>query len=309
MAAPPAEAPWTTDPEVDKYLSELPSGYRFRPTDGELVVDYLRNKILEVPMPLNRIRTFKIYDFHPFELYRMYGATPRENACYFFTTRKKKYPKGKRTARTAGEGFWKSTTGDLAVVVGDTTVGWKRSLVYHQGPASDSVKTDWLMQEYTLNYNSLPTPITKRAHDCVLSFISLVSFGLHQFASVLQYQFHNPSASSGHTDPINGGEFHEDSRQDSPFKGCMTPEVPRHDASIRRSEYREGLRHNTPNHLDLSHDSPCTRGGSYEGLKHDDIHANHGSEYNSFVIGGSLHIFSTSGIDNLLCIISTGLFF
>ncbi|RAL42543.1 hypothetical protein DM860_011161 [Cuscuta australis] len=115
--------------------------------------------------------------------------------------------------------------------------------------------------------------------------------------------------SSGHTDLINGGEFHEDSRQDSPFKGCMTPEVPRHDASIRRSEYREGLRHNTPNHLDLSHDSPCTRGGSYEGLKHDDIHANHGSEYNSFVIGGSLHIFSTSGIDNLLCIISTGLFF
>ncbi|VFQ78508.1 unnamed protein product [Cuscuta campestris] len=47
MAAPPAEAPWTTDPEVEKYLSELPSGYRFRPTDGELVVDYLRNKILD----------------------------------------------------------------------------------------------------------------------------------------------------------------------------------------------------------------------------------------------------------------------
>ncbi|RAL44418.1 hypothetical protein DM860_011695 [Cuscuta australis] len=166
MAA-PAEMPWTTDPEVEKYLSELPSGYRFRPTDGELVVDYLRNKILEVPMPLNRIRTFKIYDSHPFELYRkfvrkMYGAIARENACYFFTTRKKKYPKGTRTDRTAREGFWKSTTVDLAVVVGDTTVGWKRSLVYHEGPAAESVKTDWLMQEYTLNYNSLPTPITKR---------------------------------------------------------------------------------------------------------------------------------------------------
>ncbi|VFQ77057.1 unnamed protein product [Cuscuta campestris] len=124
MAA-PAEMPCTTDPEVEKYLSELPSGYRFRPTDGELVVDYLRNKILEVPMPLNRIRTFKIYDSHPFELYQMYGAIARENACYFFTTRKKKYPKGTRTDRTAREGFWKSTTVDLAVVVGDTTVGWK----------------------------------------------------------------------------------------------------------------------------------------------------------------------------------------
>ncbi|VFQ79494.1 unnamed protein product [Cuscuta campestris] len=45
-----------------------------------------------------------------------------------------------------------------------------------------------------------------------------------------------------HTDSINCGDFHEDSTQDSPFKGCTTPEVPRHDASIR-SEYREVIRY------------------------------------------------------------------
>ncbi|VFR01909.1 unnamed protein product [Cuscuta campestris] len=119
----PSEIPWTIDPEMEKYLSELPSGYRFRPTDGELVVDYLRNKILQVPMPPNRIRTFNIYNSHPFELYQMYRTMARENACYFFTKRKKKYPKGTRTARTAGQGLWKSTTVELAVVVGETTVG------------------------------------------------------------------------------------------------------------------------------------------------------------------------------------------
>ncbi|VFQ78507.1 unnamed protein product [Cuscuta campestris] len=150
-----AETPWTPE-RVEKYLSELPSGYRFRPTDGELVVDYLRKKILDQTMPPNRIRTLNIYESRPIELYQMYRVTAKENACYFFTTRKKKYPNGTRTARTTGKGFWKSTTGDQAVVVGDTTVGWKRSLVYHQGTTQENVKTDWLMQEYTLNPNSLP---------------------------------------------------------------------------------------------------------------------------------------------------------
>ncbi|RAL47466.1 hypothetical protein DM860_011204 [Cuscuta australis] len=86
--------------------------------------------------------------------------------------------------------------------------------------------------------------------------------------------------SSDHTNPMNDGESHEDSRQDLPFKGCPTTEVLRHDASITRSEYREGTRQNTPHHVDISHDSPCTRGGSYEGLNHD-IHSNHGSKYES----------------------------
>ncbi|RAL50382.1 hypothetical protein DM860_017663 [Cuscuta australis] len=69
--------------------------------------------------------------------------------------------------------------------------------------------------------------------------------------------------SSSHTDPINGGDSHEDSRRDSPFKECMTPEVPRHDGSITRSEFCEASRDKTRNRLDLSHDSPCTRGLFY----------------------------------------------
>ncbi|VFQ67338.1 unnamed protein product, partial [Cuscuta campestris] len=83
---------------------------------------------------------------------------------------------------------------------------------------------------------------------------------------------------------MNDGESHEDSRQDLPFKWCPTTEVLRHDASITRSEYREGSRKNTPHHVDISHDSPCSRGGSYEGLKHD-IHSNHGPKHNASLAG------------------------
>ncbi|XP_057468164.1 NAC domain-containing protein 1-like [Actinidia eriantha] len=68
----------------DERKIDLPPGYRFVPTDTELVVHYLFNKVSHKPLPGNMIITINIYDFHPQQLarYKMsldfYEGGPRD---------------------------------------------------------------------------------------------------------------------------------------------------------------------------------------------------------------------------------------
>ena len=50
-------------------LDNLPSGYRFCPTDVELILFYLRKKVLHQPLPPNRIiEVANLYAYHPDQL-------------------------------------------------------------------------------------------------------------------------------------------------------------------------------------------------------------------------------------------------
>ncbi|PSR91070.1 NAC transcription factor [Actinidia chinensis var. chinensis] len=71
----------------DERKIDLPPGYRFVPTDTELVVHYLFNKVSHKPLPGNMIIAINIYDFHPQQLalkypslgkIHWYSFTPRE---------------------------------------------------------------------------------------------------------------------------------------------------------------------------------------------------------------------------------------
>ncbi|XP_060674852.1 NAC domain-containing protein 67-like [Ziziphus jujuba] len=74
-----------------------------------------------------------------------------ENELYLFTPRDRKYSNGKRLNRAAGDGYWKATGVDKPVVYNGFKIGFKKSLVFHQGKPPDGVKTDWIMHEYRLN--------------------------------------------------------------------------------------------------------------------------------------------------------------
>lgn len=52
----------------DEYFHSLPPGYRFNPTDRELILYYLKRKVLNEPLPLHRIHEINIYRHHPQEL-------------------------------------------------------------------------------------------------------------------------------------------------------------------------------------------------------------------------------------------------
>ncbi|KAK4441178.1 NAC domain-containing protein 86 [Sesamum alatum] len=134
----------------------LPPGYRFLPTDDELIVHYLKRKLNNQPMPYNNIPTLNLYEFRPEDLCDMLMGGGEGNEFYLFSPRKRRSSGGTRADRTTPYGHWKATSGDRPVEHDGEVVGYRRALVYYK---SSGQKTDWIMHEYTLKDQSSPAPL------------------------------------------------------------------------------------------------------------------------------------------------------
>ncbi|XP_027155842.1 NAC domain-containing protein 16-like [Coffea eugenioides] len=136
------------------FLDSMPRGYRFCPTDEELIVHYLRKRIAKAPLPLNRIHEANVYGHNPQELTNRYRSDSLHNVngWYFFTYLTNKYPKGSRPSRSCGDGgFWKPTGKDKKIYYNGNTVGYRKSLDFLLGPGE---KTAWKMHEYRIHANN-----------------------------------------------------------------------------------------------------------------------------------------------------------
>ncbi|KAL3812684.1 hypothetical protein ACJIZ3_013952 [Penstemon smallii] len=140
----------TNSPIEIVYVKDFPPGYRFQPTDDELIVDYLKKKVENEPIPYSKIHEVDIYKHNPKELSENFSPFG-EKKWYFFTPRDRKYLNGSRPNRAAGHGYWKATVGDKAIYHNDKIVGSKRSLVFYEGKPPKAKKTNWLMQEYMVH--------------------------------------------------------------------------------------------------------------------------------------------------------------
>ncbi|PON45667.1 NAC domain containing protein [Trema orientale] len=131
----------------------LPPGFRFHPTDEELVVHYLKKKASSAPLPVAIIAEVDLYKFDPWELPAK--ATFGEQEWYFFSPRDRKYPNGARPNRAATSGYWKATGTDKPVLTsgGSQKVGVKKALVFYGGKPPKGIKTNWIMHEYRLAEN------------------------------------------------------------------------------------------------------------------------------------------------------------
>lgn len=134
---------------VGKINSDLPPGFRFHPTDEELIMYYLRYQATSRPFPISIIPEIDVYKFDPWELPEK--AEFGENEWYFFTPRDRKYPNGVRPNRAAVSGYWKATGTDKAIYSASKYVGIKKALVFYKGKPPKGVKTDWIMHEYRLS--------------------------------------------------------------------------------------------------------------------------------------------------------------
>ncbi|KVI02438.1 No apical meristem (NAM) protein [Cynara cardunculus var. scolymus] len=126
---------------------ELPPGFRFHPTDEELVMHYLCRKCASQPISVPIIAEIDLYKFDPWQLPDM--ALYGEKEWYFFSPRDRKYPNGSRPNRAAGTGYWKATGADKPIGK-PKPVGIKKALVFYAGKAPRGVKTNWIMHEYRL---------------------------------------------------------------------------------------------------------------------------------------------------------------
>nr|WLO57532.1 transcription factor NAC 721089 [Lonicera caerulea] len=155
----------------------LPPGFRFYPTDEELLVQYLCRKIAGHHFNLQVIGDIDLYKFDPWVLpskicfhipqffKKIYffvnclniyllcegKAVFGEKEWYFFSPRDRKYPNGSRPNRVAGSGYWKATGTDKFIFTEGRKVGIKKALVFYIGKAPKGTKTNWIMHEYRVS--------------------------------------------------------------------------------------------------------------------------------------------------------------
>ncbi|KAE8720860.1 NAC domain-containing protein 74 [Hibiscus syriacus] len=129
----------------------LPPGFRFHPTDEELIVYYLKNKINGRKIELEIIPEVDLYKCEPWELPGRSLLPSKDMEWYFFSPRDRKYPNGSRTNRATKSGYWKATGKDRKVNSQTRAVGMKKTLVYYRGRAPHGTRSNWVMHGYRLD--------------------------------------------------------------------------------------------------------------------------------------------------------------
>ncbi|XP_013594147.1 PREDICTED: protein CUP-SHAPED COTYLEDON 3-like [Brassica oleracea var. oleracea] len=150
--------------------SKLPPGFRFHPSDEELVCHYLYNRIRaksdhgdveddDVDEALKGATDLVEIDLHicePWQLPDVAKLNAKE--WYFFSFRDRKYATGYRTNRATVSGYWKATGKDRTVMDPRTSqlVGMRKTLVFYRNRAPNGIKTTWIMHEFRLECPNMP---------------------------------------------------------------------------------------------------------------------------------------------------------
>nr|XP_010940850.1 NAC domain-containing protein 43 [Elaeis guineensis] len=137
----------------------VPPGFRFHPTEEELLNYYLRKKVASEKIDLDVIRDVDLNKLEPWDIQEKcrIGSTP-QNDWYFFSHKDKKYPTGTRTNRATAAGFWKATGRDKVIYTSFKRIGMRKTLVFYKGRAPHGQKSDWIMHEYRLDDHSDSNP-------------------------------------------------------------------------------------------------------------------------------------------------------
>ncbi|XP_023768958.1 NAC domain-containing protein 90 isoform X1 [Lactuca sativa] len=129
-----------------------PPGYRFYPTEEELLSFYLPNELEARRDDLHRvIPVVNVYQHEPWLLPKEAGELCREDTeqWFFFVPKQEKEVKGGRPSRMTSTGYWKATGSPTYVYSSNNKViGLKKTMVFYHGKSSGSKKTKWKMNEY-----------------------------------------------------------------------------------------------------------------------------------------------------------------
>ncbi|VAH98704.1 unnamed protein product [Triticum turgidum subsp. durum] len=165
--------------------SVVPPGFRFHPTEEELLTYYLAKKVASQRIDLDVIPDVDLNKLEPWDIQeRCRIGTGPQNDWYLFSHKDKKYPTGTRTNRATTAGFWKATGRDKAIysAAGSGRIGMRKTLVYYKGRAPHGHKSDWIMHEYRLDDAVAPPTNPVFAAGDASSYYSGISSPVHDMA-------------------------------------------------------------------------------------------------------------------------------
>ncbi|KAL8109564.1 protein FEZ-like [Apium graveolens] len=127
-------------------------GFRFHPTEEELVEFYLRRKVEGKRFNVELITFLDLYRYDPWELPAL--AAIGEKEWFFYVPRDRKYRNGDRPNRVTTSGYWKATGADRMIRTENLrSIGLKKTLVFYSGKAPKGIRTSWIMNEYRLPHH------------------------------------------------------------------------------------------------------------------------------------------------------------
>ncbi|PKA65025.1 Transcription factor JUNGBRUNNEN 1 [Apostasia shenzhenica] len=129
-------------------------GFRFHPTEEELIEFYLRRKVEGKRFNVELITFLDLYRYDPWELPAF--AAIGEKEWFFYVPRDRKYRNGDRPNRVTTSGYWKATGADRMIKNESLkAIGLKKTLVFYTGKAPKGIRTSWIMNEYRLPQSQL----------------------------------------------------------------------------------------------------------------------------------------------------------
>ncbi|XP_050252089.1 uncharacterized protein LOC126698726 isoform X2 [Quercus robur] len=132
----------------DPDLHSLP-GFRFSPTDEELIDDYLKPKITgKDNKNTMRLPVIDICKHEPWDLPSFARIPTKDKEWYYFTEQSLRHKKGNSKNRSTEKGYWKPTGTDRKIMSGGKVIGMKKTLVYHLGRSPNGEGTKYVIHEY-----------------------------------------------------------------------------------------------------------------------------------------------------------------
>ncbi|KAL8497797.1 hypothetical protein ACS0TY_021216 [Phlomoides rotata] len=120
----------------------MPPGFRFYPTDEELVVHFLHRKAALLPCHPDVIPDLDLYPYDPWDLD---GKAMAEGKKWYFYSRRTQN-------RVMGSGCWQTIGVEEPIYSpSGQKVGMKKCCAFYIG---EGVKTNWIMHEYRISSSS-----------------------------------------------------------------------------------------------------------------------------------------------------------
>ncbi|CAN7013945.1 unnamed protein product [Brassica oleracea var. botrytis] len=141
-----------------------PPGYRFVPTDAEIIYYYLKPFLPEnkKSWPIIPIHHANIYESNPQQLTAEYKKG-NLTEWFFISERTRIKRNGQKQKRVDHNGgYWHSKAVTKKIKVKKDVVGYKTTLNYFVGKQPNGERTNWLMQEYWLEssgHNKTPRTV------------------------------------------------------------------------------------------------------------------------------------------------------